>query len=226
MTHPLGDLFGRDGHLTMLSLDRYDTGELDDAARRGLELHVEGCAGCRARLAAVTRPAIVPSPPAHPRSDRGRNTGSATIAYLVATSAVALAATALLWTNASGWPSRQTAQHHQVGPSHTAGSYTSVAQEYSDTAGVDLEVEWSDPVVASPSADGWLAIVAVDDALAIVGVPAAPHGVDDEVTLGLGRRWAGHRVIAVLCPAPFSVEIGESFAPEPTCVTRERGTPR
>jgi hypothetical protein len=33
-------------------------------------------------------------------------------------------------------------------------------------------------------------------------------------------------VIAVLCPAPFSVAIGETFAPEPTCVTRERGAPR
>lgn len=226
MTHPLGDLFGRDGHLTMLSLDRYDTGELDGAARHDVELHVEGCAGCRARLVAVTRPAIVPGPPASPRQERGRDTGSATIAYLVATSAVALAATAVLWTGATGWPSRQTARHQQVEPSHTAGSYTSVAQEYSDTAGVDLEVEWSEPVVASATAEGWLAIVAVDDTLSIVGVPAGPTVVDDDVTLAIGRRWAAHRVIAVLCPTPFTVELGEPFAPEPTCVTRERGPVR
>ncbi|MBC8069453.1 MAG: zf-HC2 domain-containing protein, partial [Deltaproteobacteria bacterium] len=73
-------LYTRDGHPSMLSLDRYDTGELDGTARHGLESHVEGCADCRARLNAVVRPSVV----LRPRTSHDRSTGSATIAYLVA----------------------------------------------------------------------------------------------------------------------------------------------
>lgn len=238
MNDALRDLFARDGHLTMLSLDRYDTGELDAPARRGLESHVEGCGHCRARLGEVISPRVTIAP----RTDR--STGSATIAVLFGSAAVALAASTMVWLGASMWPSPHTAQHDPTESALVAGSYTSVAQEESaETSGLELELV-SAPTVGIPRGEtlsatahgeGQLAIVVVRDALGegdteIVAVLAAPRPVIESpreggvsLVLALPRRWSDDRIVAVFCPTTFTVEPGDALAPDPGCIARERG---
>jgi len=149
MNHDVRDLFARDGHLTMLSIDRYDTGELDVDARHGLETHVEGCARCRARLQAVT----AHEPVLLPREVAGCSTGSATIAVLAAAAGFALAASAVLGLGSALWPSPQAARESTAEPAHTASSYTSVAQEYSESSDVEIEL-CDDPSEPDPSERG------------------------------------------------------------------------
>ena len=69
-------LFARDGHVTMLSLDRYDVGELDGEARSGLESHVETCTRCRERFVAVDAPSLAILPPARHDTGSVRNSMS------------------------------------------------------------------------------------------------------------------------------------------------------
>jgi hypothetical protein len=227
------ELYARDGHPSMLSLDRYDAGELDGAARHGLELHVEGCARCRERLAAVLHPSLVPLP----RTDVGRSTGSATLAYLVASTAVAMAASAVLWLGAPVWPSPHTAQQSIAEPTHMASSYTSVAQDYSEGSGLELELTFArtaggETLTVVPRGEGWLAVVAIDGELdegdtdggaepEITAVLEGPRAAR-ELTVALPRRIGSRRTVAVLCPAPFTLEPGDLLVPEPGCIARER----
>ena len=219
------EVFARDGHLTMLSIDRYDTGELDDAARHSLLAHVEGCACCRARLQAVAshEPVLVP------RAAADRSTGSATIAVLATSTGVALAASAVLGLGSALWPSPRAARESAVEPAHSASSYTSVAQEYSEPTDVDVDVETRGGLlVATPQGDAWLAVVVVhgdvaDDGAATIG--AVLHGAraaTDPITLPMTPRSTAEHVVVVACPGPFAMEPGDSFVLDPGCVARER----
>jgi hypothetical protein len=222
MNHEVRDLFARDGHLTMLSLDRYDMDELDVGARHGVESHVEECARCRARLQAVA----VHEPVLLPRVAAGRSTGSATIATLTASAGFALAASAVLGLGTAMWPSPQAARESTTEPAHTASSYTSVAQEYSDSS--DLEVELSmrgDTLVATSQGEGFLAVLAVlDDASTgtpvVTSVLAADRRPGDAITLALPRREAG-RIVAVFCVQPLTFAVGDALAIDSDCVVSE-----
>jgi len=229
MTHELRDLLARNGHLTMLSLDRYDTGELDASARRFVESHVETCDGCRARLRVVATHVPLVAPP----RVVGRSTGSATIAYLAASAGVALAASAVLGLGSAMWPSPQAAREHAVEATHSASSYTSVAQEYSEAPELDVELAMrGDTLVVTPQGDGWLAVVAVRDEAqgdtdgdgesTVVAVLQPARATTEAVSIAIGRRISTQRVIALACPGPFTVELGEPLAAEPGCVAHER----
>lgn len=218
MNEEIRDLFARDGHLTMLSLDRYDAGELEASARHGLESHVEGCGRCRARMQAVVRrePLLAP---------HGRSTGSATISVLATSTGVALAASAVLGLGSALWPSPRAARESAVETARSASSYTSVAQEYSEPGDFDVDVETrSGAVVVTPQGDVWLAVVLVqgelDGAATIAGVLRDARSTTDPITVALPRR-ATERVIVVACPGPFAIEAGDAFALEPGCLVRE-----
>lgn len=218
-------LFARDGHLTMLSLDRYDTGELDPSARHGVESHVESCSRCRARMQDV----VSHEPVLAPRMPSGRSTGSATIAVLATSTGVALAASAVLGLGSALWPSPRAARESAVEPSHSASSYTSVAQEYSEPTDVDVDVETrGGMLVATPQGDAWLAVVVVhgevsDDGAATIGaVLRAARAASDPITIPVTRRATGEQVVVVACPGPFAVEPGDALVLDPGCVARER----
>lgn len=57
------DLFSRDGHLTMLALDRFEVGELTTPMCETVIDHVESCETCAHRLASMRADAIPLSPP-------------------------------------------------------------------------------------------------------------------------------------------------------------------
>lgn len=66
---PLHDgLFARDGHLTMLTLDRFEVGELSTAMCETVIDHIESCEACASRLASMRADAVVLEPPPHLRA--------------------------------------------------------------------------------------------------------------------------------------------------------------
>jgi hypothetical protein len=214
------EVFARDGHLTMLSIDRYDADELDGGARHSLESHVEGCTRCRARLQAVAshEPVLLP------RVAVGRSTGSVTIATLTAAAGFALAASAVLGLGSAVWPSPWAARQSTNEPALTASSYTSVAQEYAESS--DLEVELSvrgDSLIATAQGEGFLAVLVVrDDATARDPVVTAVLARDrrDAVTLAIPARMDG-RLVAVVCADPVALAPGDALVLDATCVVRD-----
>lgn len=60
-----GDLFSRTGHLTLLSLDRFEAGELVTADVERIEAHLGQCAACAERLSALMMSGRALSPPPH-----------------------------------------------------------------------------------------------------------------------------------------------------------------
>jgi hypothetical protein len=95
--HPLhADLFARDGHLTMLTLDRFEAGELSTDMCETVIEHVESCEMCAHRLAAMRTDAVALEPPpglaAGPAAnDSGRSwLGTLAIAGTVAAAAALL----------------------------------------------------------------------------------------------------------------------------------------
>lgn len=217
------DLFTRDGHLSMLSLDRYDADELDHDVCERIEQHVDGCACCRARLADVRTPVVIPMP----RAALARDAGVATVAYLVATAAVSVAAATVLWLGAPTFGAR-TMVHHVPDATPNASAYTSVAQEYSEPVAPDLVIEaTTDAVVASPSEEGWLGVVVLEgDASApvVAQVVLAPREVDEPVSLPLSRKISRASAVAVLCATPPELAVGAPFEPDAGCVVRSLDT--
>lgn len=226
-----GDLFTRDGHLSMLSLDRYDVGELEAGACHRIEQHVDACACCRARLDDVRTPLVIPLP----RVPLARDAGVATVAYLVATAAASVAAATMLWIGASGLGAR-TVVLHVSEPAPNASSYTSVAHEYSEPVAPDLASDVAsdlvpelaieatlDGIVASPSGEGWLGVAVLDGdptAPVVVAVVLAPREVDEPTNVVLPRRFVRANAVAVLCAAPPELVLGASFEPDAGCVVR------
>jgi hypothetical protein len=229
------ELMARDGHPSMLLLDRYDLGELEGATRHGLELHVEGCAHCRARLHAIAHPEHVPMP-----RIIGRSTGSATIAYLVASTAVAIAAGLVLVLGAPIWPSPHTARQGASEP-YVASAYTSVASDGVDGSGLELELSSTrnsggELLTATPGGEGWLAVVSVAGDLdaeldeigdtgcdvepEIVSVLAPPRAVTESLVVQLPKRSATRHTVVLLCPTQFTVDEGDVLAPDPGCIAR------
>lgn len=96
--HPLhADLFARDGHLTMLTLDRFEAGELSTPMCETVIEHVEACEVCAHRLAGMRTDAVSFEPPAEllaqaeAANDSGRSwVGTFAIAGTVAAAAALL----------------------------------------------------------------------------------------------------------------------------------------
>ncbi|HET6584630.1 MAG TPA: zf-HC2 domain-containing protein [Nannocystaceae bacterium] len=216
------ELFARDGHLTMLTLDRYEVGELAGEERHAIETHVEGCPRCRARWLAVATPGVAIAPPLV----ADRSTGSAVISVLAGAAGLALAASAVLGVGSAMWPSPQAARESLPDAvARNASSYTSVATEYSETGDLDLDLDVStrgDALVVSPTGEGWLAVVAIDDHDAIAAVLLAARVRDEATTVTVPRRFAADRVLAVLCPDPFELAVGDRSVFGPDCVVRDR----
>jgi hypothetical protein len=217
--HGMGELFARDGHLTMLTLDRYEVGELEASERHAIETHVEDCARCRARLVAVTTAA----PAIAPRVAADRSTGSAAISVLAGAAGLALAASAVLGLGSALWPSPQAARESTQEPAHNASSYTSVAMEYSDSGDLDLEVSTrADSLLVTPTGEGWLAVVAVGDDDVVTSVLLATRPSNEAAVVALPRRFADDRVLAVMCPDPFTLAAGDAYVIGPSCIFRDR----
>jgi hypothetical protein len=172
-----------------------------------------------------------------PRTIEGRSTGSATIAYLVASTAVAMAAAMVL---VLGSPSPHTARQGAPEP-YVASAYTSVASDASDPSGLELELSSTknaggELLTATPNAEGWLAVVSVagdlDAELDEIGdtgcdvepeittVIAPPHPVDDATVVQLPKRSATRHTVVLLCPSAFTVDEGDVLAPDAGCIAR------
>lgn len=220
------DLFARDGHVSMLSMDRYDAGEFDDDQRRCLEGHVERCGLCRERLASLGTVALLP--PGQPRHE----TGSVTLGYLATTAGAALAACLVATLGATLWPTPQVAQQTDPEALGVSSAYTSVAQEYSDMERPDLAVTRRGEQLVLRAAAGGVAVVVVGDSedgagtggeaveqiVEVVGVSTV-EGEALEVVYP--RRAAGLRVLALACTQPLDYAVGDALAPDEDCTVRE-----
>jgi hypothetical protein len=229
MNHNDRDLFARDGHLTMLSIDRYDVGELGAPARHVVETHVEGCATCRARLRAVSAPTIV----LHPRTAMGRSAGSVTIGYLAASAGVAAAASVLLGLFSVLWPDPQTARPMPGEPLHVSGSYTSVAQEFGEADAPALRVATrADELVVSGIDGAHLAVLAVSspeddgdtggrDEPVVLEVIASMPTMGDSARVAIPARAHEQRLVVTACPVPLELAVGDALALDPGCISAD-----
>lgn len=227
------DLFARDGHLTMLSVDRYDVGELAGPARHVVESHAEGCSTCRARLLAARRPAMSLRPP-HPA---GRNAGSVSIGVLVASAGVAAAASFVLGVFSVPWPDPQTAHPMPGEPLHVSGAYTSVAQDAGEPDAPALRVSLrSEDLVVSGIEGTHLAVFAVSTAEDVgdTGGPADPVVLDvlasmpitgDSARVPIPARFSGLDLVVVACPIAPDLAIGDALALDPGCTAADAVAP-
>lgn len=211
------DLFARNGHLTMLSLDRYDCGELDDDERHCLESHVETCAHCRERLAEIASPSLTLLPAAAPQHE----TGSVTIGYLAASAGVALAAGIVALVGSTLMPSPQMATLTETESAGMASAYTSVAQEYSDPDAptVDLSLEQDVLVVRSTATSiAMLRVIVPDDdggtggqdpTMEIVDVVPVGSRAGDGVSFRIPARDEDSELVVVACAEPVTFEPGD-----------------
>lgn len=219
------DLFARDGHLTMLSLDRYDCDELDDDERHCLESHVETCPHCRERLAEVASPALTLLPPAAPQHE----TGSVTIGYLAASAGVALAAGLVAFVGSTLIPSPQMATLTETESAGMASAYTSVAQEYSDPDAptVDLSLEQDVLVVRSTATSiAMLRVIVPDDdggtggqapTMEVVDVVPVVSQAGDRISFRIPARDDSSEVVVVACAEPLSFEPGDPVDVDSGC---------
>ncbi|MEM9463385.1 MAG: hypothetical protein AAGF11_55095 [Myxococcota bacterium] len=228
MNHDARDLFSRAGHLTALTLDRYDAGELDRTQREHVERHLGECLVCRRQLNAIREHAVRIAPPSLARP----STGSVTVWGLAASGGMGLAAAAVLALASALWPGPQRAQPQPRDPAvPQASAYTSSsAQEYDvqQAMGVQLDVRgrWLE---ARAEGEGYLAIVIVSepeddlledtdggDAMAeqfeeleVRDVLQVPVFVEPEQRLRVRPPTGSHRLIGLVCAQPFEIEAGE-----------------
>lgn len=211
------DLFARDGHLTMLSLDRYECDELDDDERQCLESHVETCPHCRERLTEVASPSLTLLPPAAAQHE----TGSVTIGYLAASAGVALAAGLVAFVGATLMPSPQMATLTETESAGMASAYTSVAQEYSDPDAptVDLSLERDLLIVRSTASSvAMLRVIVPDDdggtggqdpTMEVVDVVPVVSRTGDGMSFRIPARDEDSELVVVACAEPVTFEPGD-----------------
>lgn len=162
------DLYTRDGHLTMLTLDRFDAGELPIDACDDVMRHIHSCDACADRLSVVVGGLPLTPPqghrgephPQHDQRDRGVFWSSAALGSGLAAAAAVLLAV---------WPSPEQASPAppNSAPLH-ASAYTSAAGDemsaYSEPVRVELSNErlsWDEPLVVTVSSldQGFAAVV-------------------------------------------------------------------
>ncbi|MEM7152884.1 MAG: zf-HC2 domain-containing protein [Myxococcota bacterium] len=229
------DLLSRDGHLTGLTLDRYEFGELSAEQARYVEEHLDDCFICRRRwdMAREHQPVIEPPSFVQP------STGSATLAGLMLSGGVAVAATAVLALASTLWSGPQRVDPRPEGPpSAVASAYTtSPPPEYGTvdgsesldlalrTRGIDLRI--------SAQGQGTMAVVLLagfdPDGMdtdggepdEIVEVLRAPVSVNATRQLTVTPGAESGRVVAVMCREPFAVAMGDTLELADDCVQRE-----
>src|SRR5690606_7627843 len=114
-----GEVFTRQGHLTMLALDRFECGELSTAAVDCIVTHLGECTACAERLALVHETPPL-RPPASPRTSSGSRWASAVLA-----TGLAVAATVAL----AVWLQPQQASRAPLNDGlHNASAYTTTAE--------------------------------------------------------------------------------------------------
>ena len=219
------DLFARDGHITMLSLDRYDVGELDDDERHCLESHVETCPHCRERLTEVASPSLTLLPPATPQHE----TGSVTIGYLAASAGVALAAGLVAFVGSTLMPSPRMATLTETETAGMASAYTSVAQEYSDPDAptVDLSRDRDMLVVRSTAASiAMLRVIIPDDdggtggqnsTMEVVAVVPVDSHEGEAVSFRVSTSADDSELVVVACAEPITFEPGDPLDVDSGC---------
>jgi hypothetical protein len=131
------DLFARDGHLTMLSLDRFDAGELSVGGCEAVIEHLRGCVVCSDRVETMRREVALLPPPGLGEP----NPNAVAIGTLAIGATVAAAAALLLLV----WPQPQQAERQPAGEGVlTASPYTTTTAEldgFSTAAGnVDVRL--------------------------------------------------------------------------------------
>lgn len=121
------DLFARDGHLTMLTLDRFEAGELSTAMCETVIDHVESCEVCAHRLASMRADAVSLAPP--PELQSRLNASAAQTRSRVGTVAIAgtVAAAAVLLLMALPEP-QQVERAATEDATLTASPYTTTAE--------------------------------------------------------------------------------------------------
>lgn len=233
MNHNDRDLFARDGHLTMLSVDRYDVGELAGAARHVVESHAEGCSSCRARLLAVQRAAAALRPP----PTAGRSAGSVSIGVLVASAGIAAAASFVLGVLSVPWPDPQTAHPMPGEPLHVSGAYTSVAQDAGEPDAPALHVSLrSEDLVVSGIEGAHLAVFAVSTAEdvgdtggpaepVVLGVLASMPTTGEDARVSIPAQFSGLDLVVVACPIAPDLAIGDALALDPGCTAADAVAP-
>ena len=157
------DLFARDGHLTMLSLDRFDAGELSVASCEVVIEHIRDCGLCSERVEEMRHDARF-LPPPELVEERPSTVAFGTLA-IAATMAAAAALLLIVW------PTPQQASR-QPGPEGalTASPYTTTTAELdglSVAGSLDVRVVAGDDAVALGSRDR----VPWSDAVSIAVVP-------------------------------------------------------
>ncbi len=226
------DLFSRYGHLTGLTIDRYDADELDARQRGSVEHHLEGCFECRRHLGHVRAHVVSIAPPAVARP----STGSVTLWGLAASGGLGLAAAVVLGLISAPWPGPQRFEPASREAMPLASAYTtSTTQpaeldeaEQDETPSVELSVHgaWLE---VDPRAEGHLAVVVApgSDAAAdtdgeevdeVIEVLRAPSYVEADASSTWRHRLDGvHRVVALWCAEPFEVSVGDTVAPGAEC---------
>ena len=235
---PVPGLLSRDGHLTMLTLDRFDGGELDvEACERVIE-HLRHCSVCTARLEDVQAAGPKLMPPGmdgvvgriEPRGPR--------LAVAIAST---LAAAALLLL--VGWPRPEQASRISGDSELTVSAYTSTTASLDEaqTVGIQVRVFAGDerlrnhdevPADAAVSVEveaaspGFVTVLAlapqVEDDGGTGGVLEIGHDVvmpvvatgSNPASVDLRSQPLGYgetqtrNLVAVYCPEPFEVEPG------------------
>lgn len=229
------DLLSRDGHLTGLTIDRYEFGELSAAQARHVEEHLDGCFVCRRRLEMMRehQPTITPPSFVQP------STGSATLAGLMLSGGVAVAATAVLAFASTLWSGPQRVDHSpEAPPSAVASAYTtSPPPEYgtvdgSESLDLSLRPRGIDLRVTAEG-EGTMAVVLLagldpdgmdtdgQDPDEIMEVLHTAVSVDTARQLTVTPRAESGQVVAIMCREPFVVAEGEPLELADDCVQRE-----
>jgi hypothetical protein len=241
----VANLHARDGHLTMLTMDRFEHGELEMAQHEVVVEHLDGCGLCADRFDARHRDLPPIAPPRPPLEARAPSS----LHWSVGAAGLLMAAGLILVV----WPKPQQASLLPAAePTLSTSPYTtSAAQEYGAAASIDLRLyagEHDELPLASGDAlrtdeplrievrsqsHGWVAILldtveradahpdeGADDTggmepASSMHVLAPPRAIERGATLRVrhdvdaGGRTVEERIVAVLCPEPFDVDLAE-----------------
>jgi hypothetical protein len=140
----VANLHARDGHLTMLTMDRFEHGELEMALHDAVVHHLDGCRLCASRFDASHRHAVDFVPPVRAVPAGSSRPMAAAAALLMAAGLIVVV-----------WPKPQQASLRPASESTlTASTYTtSAAHEQGSFTSIDLRLFTGEPARA-PLASG------------------------------------------------------------------------
>jgi hypothetical protein len=231
-------LFTRNGHLTMLTLDRFDTGELDVDSCESVIEHLRLCSTCSTRLDDVQAPGPAIQPPKSNVVGRIEPERHPRLAVAIAST---LAAAALLLL--VGWPRPEQASRITGDAGLTASSYTSTTASFDEAQTVNVQLRVfagsqqlhhrdfvpSDEAVSvevETAAAGFVTLFALvppaDDDGGTGGIVEVAHDVvlpvastaSETTSVELRSAPLGYgatvsqTLVAVYCPEPFEVDPG------------------